>query len=149
MINKETKNKEKLQSILLKYPNNFKGLGKLKDYEVKLHVNPEIKPINVPSHSFPYHLQERAQKVIDKMIEDGVIEEHPHDEAAPWISNAVLAPKDDGSVRVTLDARNLNKAIQLTNRPIPKHEDIRSKLSGSTVFPKWTLNQHFGKSTLM
>ena len=101
MIKKE--NGENLQKILAEYPDNFNGLGKLKDYKVKLHCNPEVKPVNVPAHPFPYHLQERAQAAIDEMIKQDVIEEHPHDQPAPWVSNAVLAPKEDGSIRVTLD----------------------------------------------
>ena len=54
------------------------------------------------------------------MIKQEVIEEHPPDQPAPWISNVVLAPTPDGAIRVTLDARNVNKAIELTNLPIPR-----------------------------
>ena len=84
-----------------------------------------MKPVNIPTRSLPYHLDERAQKAIDEMIQQDVIEEHPRDEPAPLISDATLAPKPDGSIRTTLDARNVNKAIQSTNLPIQRHEDIR------------------------
>ena len=40
---------------------------------------------------------------------------HPENEAKPWISNIVMVPKPDGNIRITLDARNLNKAIMSTN----------------------------------
>ena len=63
MINIEI-DKEKMQDILAQYTHNFSGLGKLKGYTMKLHVNKEIKPVNVPGHPFPYHLQERAQNVM-------------------------------------------------------------------------------------
>ena len=43
------------------FPENFTGLGKLKDYQVKLHVDTGVKPIIVPPWSTPYHLQERVQ----------------------------------------------------------------------------------------
>ena len=85
MMKKE--NGENLQKILAEYPDIFNGLGKLKDYKVKLHCNPEVKPVNVPAHPFPYHLQERAQAAIDEMIKQDVIEEHPHDQPALWVSN--------------------------------------------------------------
>ena len=141
MIEKESKGN--LQNILAEYPQNFSGLGKLKDYKVKLHCNPEVKPVNVPAHSFPYHLKERAQKAVDEMIKQDVIEEHPPDQPAPWVSNAVLTPKPDGSIRVTLDARNVNKAILSSNQPIPKHEDIKAKLAGAKVFSKMDLKSAF------
>ena len=70
------------------------------------------------------------------MIQQDVIEEYPRHEPAPWISNATLAPKPDGSIRITFDARNVNKVIQSTNLPIPWHEDIKIKLNGCKVFCK-------------
>ena len=60
------------------------------------------------------------------MEAEGIIEEH--EGPAPWISNVVLAPKDDGQVRVTLDMKRTNKAIKATNIPIPRIEDIKSTL---------------------
>ena len=63
-----------------------------------------------------------------------MIEKHPCDQPAPWISNAVLAPKQNGSIRVTLDARNVNKALLSSNQPILKQEDINAKLAGAKLF---------------
>ena len=68
------------------------------------------------------------------MEEVGIIEEH--EGPAPWISNTVSAPKDDGGLRITLDCRNLNKAIKSTNLPIPRPEEIRAKLAGCKYFSK-------------
>ena len=139
----ESDDKESLQKILSNYPENFSGLGKLKDYKAKLHCKDDVKPVNVPAHTFPYHLQQRAQAAVDDMIKQDVIEEHPPNQPAPWVSNAVVTPKDDGSVRVTMDARNVNKAIQSSNYPIPKQEDIKAKLSGAKVFSKMDLKSAF------
>ena len=135
--------KGKLQEIIARYLENFTGLGKLKNHQVKLHIDENIKPVNVPPRSMPYHLKDRAQDAINEMIKLGVIEEHPQDEPALWVSNAVLAPKNDGSIRITLDARNVNKAILSTNHPIPKHEDIKAKLSGCTIFSKMDFKSEF------
>ena len=49
---------------------------------------------------------------------------------------AVIAPKPNEDIRVTLDARNVNKAVETTNLPIPRQEDIKSKLSGARIFSK-------------
>ena len=65
-----------LQDILACYPANFNVLGKLQGQKVKLHCYLEVKPVDVPAHSFPYHLRERAQKAINGMIEQDVIVEH-------------------------------------------------------------------------
>ena len=139
----EADEKEELQQILARYPHNFSGLGKLKNYQAKLHVDKEVKPVNVPAHSFPYHLQARAQAAIDDMVKNDVIEEHPIHEPAPWVSNTVLSPKQDGSIRVTMNAKNVNKALISSNIPIPKQEDIKTKLAGAKVFSKMDLKSAF------
>ena len=68
------------------------------------------------------------------MIRNDVIEEHPSHEPAPWISNTVVTPKPDGSLRITLDARNINRSIQSTNLPILRQEDIKAKLWKQNIF---------------
>ena len=77
------------------------------------------------------------------MLESDVIEEHPNGEPAPWVSNIVIAPKDDDEIRITLDAKNVNKAIMSSNFPIPRQEDIKAKLTGSKVFSKLDLKSAF------
>ena len=56
---------------------------------------------------------------IDTMIKEGVIKEHPPNVPAPWVSCAVIVPKPDNSLRITMDARNLNKSLISNNYPIP------------------------------
>ena len=136
MIDSECKRKDNVQDILAQYPENFQGLGKLKNHQVRLHVDETIKPVCVPPRPLPYHLRDRAQKVIDEMIEQEVIEKHPPNEPAQWVSNTVLAPKSDGSIRITLDARNVNKAMLANNHPIPRHEDIKASLANAKIFSK-------------
>ena len=62
---------------------------------------------------------------------------------APWVSNIVIAPKDDGNIRITLDAKNLNKAIPASSFSIPRQEDIKAKLAGSKFFSKLDLKSSF------
>ena len=109
----------------------------------KLYVNTEVKPIATPPRCILYHLQERASKVIEDMIKQDIIEEHTINEPAPWVSNAVIAPKLEGSIRMTLDAHNVNKAILPTNHPIPRHEDINAKLVECNIFSKMDLKSAF------
>jgi hypothetical protein len=142
-INMIDEQKNELQHILQNYPQNFKGLGKMKNYQVKLHVDPNVKPVASPPRATPYHLQERVNKAITDMIAKGVIEEHPTTQPALWVSNAVIAPKSDGAIRVTLAARNVNRAIQTSNLPIPRQEDIKAKLNNATIFSKMDFKTAF------
>ena len=75
------------------------------------------------------------------MEEAGIIEEHHG--PAPWVSNVVLSPKDDGGIQVTIDLREANRAIQATNIPIPRVKDVKTRLSGCKMFSKLDLRQAF------
>ena len=135
--------KNALQEILCQYPSCFDGIGKLRDYKVNLHVDPTCKPVAEPPRRIPYHLKDRVDEAISEMARNDVIEEHPSGKIAPWVSNIVIAPKDDGDIRITLDAKNLNKAIQASSFPIPRQEDIKAKLAGAKFFSKLDLKSAF------
>ena len=91
----------------------------MKDYQVKLYSDEKLKPVAVPPRSVPDHLKVRVADSLENMIKNDVIEKHPNNELAPWVSCAVIFPKADSSLCVTLDAHNLNKASSSTNYPIP------------------------------
>ena len=67
----------KIFSTLKHYPQNFKGLGKLRNYQAKLYTDNSIKLVAIPPGSVPYHLKTRVCDATDNMLKEGVIEEHP------------------------------------------------------------------------
>ena len=69
------------------------------------------------------------------MIRQGVIEECPINVSAMWTWN-IVAPKSDGNIKITMDVRNVNRTRQLSNLPIPRHEDIKAKISNAVIFSK-------------
>ena len=131
-----------ISSIREHYLQNFKGLGKLQNFQVKLYTDNSIKPVAIPPRSVPYHLKARVSDATD-MLKEGVIEEHPINDPSPWVSCAGIVPKTDGSICITLDAHNVNKAIISTNQPIPKQEDIRVQLAGARYFSKLDFKSAF------
>ena len=113
------------------------------NYQVKLYTNDTVKLIGVPPRPIQYHLKARVDDAIESMISEGVIEEHPPNETAPWVSCAVIVTKSDSSFRITLDARNLNKALISDNYPLPSQENVRPQLSGLNYFSKLDLKAAF------
>ena len=142
MIEDKTHNAVGMQKLLTRYPTVFSGIGKLEGHQVKLHVKEDVKPVVAHQRPVPYHLKERVDETLKGMMEQDIIEEHPKDEPAPWISNMVIIPKE-GGIRVTLDAKKVNQAIESTNLPIPRQEDIKAKLSQAKVFSKMDLKSAF------
>ena len=48
------------QDVLDKYPDLWKDgrVGKLKDFEVKLHIDPSVQPVIQPQQRIPFHLRQ-------------------------------------------------------------------------------------------
>ena len=128
--------------ILEKHTENFCGLGKKKDYQVKLYANDTVKPIAVPVRTNPYHLKARVDDVIES-IKEGVIEEHSQNEPTSLVSCAVTVPKSESSLRITLYTCNLNNVLISSNYPIPHQEDIRAQLSGANYVGKLAFKSAF------
>ena len=91
-------------------------------------VDKEIKPVAEPARRMQYHLIDRVNEAVSQMVKNDVIEVHPANEPAPWTSNVVVAHKDDGELRITMDSRNLNKALLSSNFPIPRQEDLKARI---------------------
>ena len=103
--------------IKSKYPNLSSGkVGKLKDYVVKYYVDESVPPVAEPRRPIPYHLQEKFEREIQCMVDEGICSEHHG--PAERVSNPVLQPKADGGLRITVDMNNVNKALKQTNIPI-------------------------------
>ena len=71
-----------IRSCLAKYAHNFQGIVKLKNHQIKLHVNSNIKAVAAPPCFIPYHLKDQAHKVIQEIIINGIIEKHPKNDPA-------------------------------------------------------------------
>ena len=65
-----------VQHILTKYPTVFKGVGKLKNCQVKLHMNDNVPPVASPPHPAPFHLKQHLCKELNEMEEAVIIEDH-------------------------------------------------------------------------
>ena len=51
-----------------KFADVFAGVGKLKNYQLKLHVDKTIQPIAQPVRRLPFGLREKVEKKLDDAI---------------------------------------------------------------------------------
>jgi len=124
-------------SILDGFPSLFHGIGKLKDRQVKLHIRPDAEPIAQPLRRTPYQLRSKVESKIKELLEADIIE--PVDTPTSWVNPVVIVPKPNGDIRLCVDMRRANEAIQRVRHPIPTVDEILQSMNGSTVFSKLDL----------
>ena len=65
-----------------------------------------------------------------------------------WVSSLVVVPKKTRKLRLCLDPRDLNQAIQREYYPLPTIEDVATRLHGAKVFTKLDARNGFWHVTL-
>ncbi|CAB3985107.1 Transposon Tf2-9 poly [Paramuricea clavata] len=126
-----------VEVILSKYPTVFSGVGKLNNYQLKVHVNPDIPPVAQPPRRVPFHIRKVVDKKITELEDLDIIESVQG--PTPWVSPLVAVPKANGEVRVCVDMRRANEAVIRERHPIPTLEETVQALNGATVFSKLDL----------
>ena len=97
-------------------------IGKLKDAKIKLHINNKILPVVQAERRILFALRKKLQKEIEHLEQQDI--EDITSEATPWLSQLVIVPKSDGRVRICIDMRNANTAIERTRFPTPTVDDF-------------------------
>ena len=132
------------ENLMREYSDVFNDkVGRLKDYKVHLHIDKSVKRVVQPYRRIPYHLAEAAKKELDDLIANDILEVPPG--SVDWVSQIVVVPKPKkpGKVRITANARMVNKAIISRRISTPTTEEIMYDLQGSTVFSELDFNKAF------
>ena len=128
--------------FLSQYDSVFSGVGKLKDHHVRLHIDESVQPVARQHRRIPINLREKVETAIKKLEDQDIIEQVTEG-PTPWVSSPVFVPKTNGSIRLCVDMRAANQAIQRTRHAVPTVDEILSDLNGSAVFSKLDLNQGY------
>ncbi|XP_023247769.1 uncharacterized protein LOC111643795 [Copidosoma floridanum] len=137
-----TNQKDDLVRLLNKYRHciakNISEIGKTDKItmDIEYDKNTEIR-------SKPYRLNARDRGDLECLIDEykraGIITETNSDCASP----AFIVRKSDGSPRMVIDYRKLNKVTKLIHYPIPNFDDLLEKLTDTKVFAKLDLAQGY------
>ena len=99
-------------------------------YHIKL--KDSYKPVQYPPRSVPLGIQSAYKEELDILVKEDIITEiHEHTE---WINFIVPVMKEDGSLRLCLDPKDLNKAIKRNQWYAQTLDDILPQLTQSKYF---------------
>ncbi|XP_070040283.1 uncharacterized protein [Nicotiana tomentosiformis] len=79
----------------------------------------------------PKELKEMKEQVVE-LLEKGFVMPN----MSPWGSPVLFVNKKDGSVRMCIDYRQLNKVTIKNKYPLPRIDDLFNQLQGTRVFSK-------------
>ena len=132
---------KKLQAILERNKAVFDAGGKLNDRQIKLHIDESIPGVIQPPCRIPYHLRKKVTEELQKLEKAGIIEK-VKDAPTQWSSPIVITPKKDSNdIRICVDMRMPNTAIQRERHIMPTVKDLTMELNGAQYFSKLDL-QH-------
>ena len=100
----------------------FTGIGKLKDFQLKLHIDEQAQPVTQPLRRPAFSLKENTEKKLDELLQEDINEEV--EGPTPWVNPVVVVPKPNGDVRLCVDMRCTNKAIIRERHPISTIDEV-------------------------
>ena len=119
----------KYQYLLQKFPAVLSGkIGKLKDYQLELNIDPTVPPVVQNSRPTPLHYRPKVEAKL-KQLEDQDIFGHVTGRT-PWVSPLVIVDKPNGDVRLCVNMCKPNEALSRTHHPYPTSEEILQDLNG-------------------
>ena len=134
------------EQLCRQYSGIFNGIGRLKGVEVKLHIHQSVPPVAQRARRIPFHMRKKVARELDQLEQQGIIEKV--DGPTPWVSPLVITPKKSGDVRICVDMRMANRAINRERHPTPTIDDLIHTLNGATVFSKLDLRAGYHQLTL-
>ncbi|KAD2393085.1 hypothetical protein E3N88_40062 [Mikania micrantha] len=121
------------------FPDDLPGIPSDRDVEFRIDLIPGAKPIaKAPYRLAPSELQELMTQLQD-LLDKGFI----RPSISPWGAPVLFVKKKDGSFRMCIDYRELNKLTVKNKYPLPRIDDLFDQLQGASWFSKIDLRSGY------
>ncbi|KAL5775879.1 hypothetical protein ACOSP7_013436 [Xanthoceras sorbifolium] len=121
------------------FPEELPDLPPEREVEFVIDVIPGTAPISIaPYRMAPAELKELKLQ-LQELLDKGFI----RPSVSPWEAPVLFVKKKDGSMRLCIDYRQLNKLTIKNKYPLPRIDDLFDQLRGATVFSKIDLRSGY------
>ena len=121
--------------IVQDFPKVFQevsGLPPNREIEFAIELLPGTTPISkAPYRMAPTELIE-LKKQLQELLDKGLIQPS----VSPWGAPVLFVRKKDGSLRLCINYRELNRVTVKNKYPLPRIDDLFDQLAGVAVFSK-------------
>jgi hypothetical protein len=121
------------------FPEELPGMPPERELEFTIDLKPGTEPIaRTPYRMSTPELQELRMQ-LKELLDLGLI----RPSVSPWGAPVIFIRKKDGSWRLCIDYRQLNKATIKNQYPLPRIDDLFDQMKGATVFSKIDLRSGY------
>nr|GEW73703.1 putative reverse transcriptase domain-containing protein [Tanacetum cinerariifolium] len=114
------------------FPDDLPGLPPPRQVEFKIELIPGAAPVARALYRLaPFELKELSDQ-LKELSEKGFI----RPSSLPWGASVLFVKKKDGSFRMCIDYRELNKLTVKNRYLLPRIDDLFDQLKGSSVYSK-------------
>ena len=119
--------------VISEYNDLFEGIGCLPGKH-RIVIDKSVPPVIHPPRKIPLAMKAKVKEELDRMEKLDIIEKQT--KPTKWVNSFVAPVKSNEKIRICIDPRDLNKAIQREHYPLKTIEDVTEKLKGAKVFSK-------------
>ena len=121
------------------FPVELPGLPPDRDVEFTIKLLPGTTPISItPYRMAPTELR-KLKTQLQELLEKGYIRLS----ISPWGAPVLFVNKKDGTLRLCIDYRQLNRVTIKNKYPLPRVDDLFDQLQGARVFSKIDLRSGY------
>ncbi|GJV91404.1 putative reverse transcriptase domain-containing protein [Tanacetum coccineum] len=121
------------------FPEDLSGIPPTRQVEFQIDLVPGAAPVaRAPYRLAPSEMKELA-KQLQELSDKGFI----RPSSSPWGAPVLFVKKKDGSFRMFIDYRELNKLTIKNRYPLPRIDDLFDQLQGSSVYSKINLRSGY------
>ena len=122
-----------IHAVIKAHPTLFEGIGRFPG-SLHIHIDKSIPPVIHAARKVPINIRDEVANELNKMVQEDVLCRIT--EPTDWVSSLTYVKKKSGQIRICLDPKDLNRAIQRPHHAAKTLDDVNHLLCWSTVFTK-------------
>ncbi|GAU10196.1 hypothetical protein TSUD_418680, partial [Trifolium subterraneum] len=121
------------------FPEEINSLPPEREIEFSIDLVPGSQPISVA----PYRMSPLELRELKSQLEELLQKHFIRPSVSPWGAPVLLVKKKDGTMRLCIDYRQLNKVTIKNKYLLPRIDDLLDQLRGATIFSKIDLRSGY------
>eukprot|EP00253_Pinus_taeda_P015939 PITA_15939 len=121
------------------FPEEIPGLPPRRNIDFTIELIPGVAPVS----RAPYRMSTPELTELKMQLQELLDKEYIRPSVSPWGAPVLFVKKKDGTLRMCIDYRQLNKLTIKNKYPLPRIDELFDQVKGATVFSKFDLRSGY------